>query len=367
MVNPNPASPHQSIEGTSTLQRSSSTSSSGSTESSPNLPRKETWSTRRRTSASGIQAVEDEQSESRRESISSMRTSSAPLEGPVTYTPTTHRISKAKKGKRVHACEYKGCKKIFTRAEHRRRHELNHTEEAKFHCDRAGCQKAFHRPDLLQRHQERHELEAQTEVGNIGHRRHASEQSSASMAHSIIASASMTSPPMVSVQASSHGLSIPSLLHPQSSEGYGHGHTGSAFDFVPRAPFPMYTSSINASDDFIYSSPESSQSPLSDHYGFPHRNSISSSSSVVDFVPPHCASPLLNSTTSGWAPVLPPSALPSNCNPLDDDISAFSSALPYQYPSPSWTGMSGLSFNESWHQSRELSRATTVDWRFSTL
>lgn len=31
---------------------------------------------------------------------------------PVTYTPTTHRISKAKKGKRVHACEHAGCGKV---------------------------------------------------------------------------------------------------------------------------------------------------------------------------------------------------------------------------------------------------------------
>ena len=30
----------------------------------------------------------------------------------ITYTPTTHRISKAKKGKKVHACEYPGCSKV---------------------------------------------------------------------------------------------------------------------------------------------------------------------------------------------------------------------------------------------------------------
>lgn len=30
----------------------------------------------------------------------------------VTYTPTTRRISKAKKGKRVHACEFPGCNKV---------------------------------------------------------------------------------------------------------------------------------------------------------------------------------------------------------------------------------------------------------------
>lgn len=32
--------------------------------------------------------------------------------GEITYTPTTHRISKAKKGKKVHACEYPGCAKV---------------------------------------------------------------------------------------------------------------------------------------------------------------------------------------------------------------------------------------------------------------
>ena len=32
--------------------------------------------------------------------------------GEITYTPTTHRISKAKKGKKVHACEFPGCTKV---------------------------------------------------------------------------------------------------------------------------------------------------------------------------------------------------------------------------------------------------------------
>lgn len=36
----------------------------------------------------------------------------SPLEIPITYTPTTGRISKAKKGKRVHACEHPGCGKV---------------------------------------------------------------------------------------------------------------------------------------------------------------------------------------------------------------------------------------------------------------
>lgn len=104
----------------------------------------------------------------------SMRTTSpADATMPVTYTPTTHRISKAKKGKRVHACQYPACGKVgaiiytpiesikltplqvFTRAEHRRRHELNHNPEASYRCATQGCKKAFHRADLLARHMER--------------------------------------------------------------------------------------------------------------------------------------------------------------------------------------------------------------------
>ena len=53
---------------------------------------------------------------SRRQSTSStMHTSSLPLEGHPTSTPTG-RISKAKKGKRVHACAYEGCGKVGTDA-----------------------------------------------------------------------------------------------------------------------------------------------------------------------------------------------------------------------------------------------------------
>lgn len=52
------------------------------------------------------------ESSSRRQSTSStMRTSSIPLDGAPSSTPTG-RISKAKKGKRVHACAYDGCGKV---------------------------------------------------------------------------------------------------------------------------------------------------------------------------------------------------------------------------------------------------------------
>lgn len=44
------------------------------------------------------------------------RSSEADTSMAVTYTPTTRRISKAKKGKRVHACEFPGCDKVCARS-----------------------------------------------------------------------------------------------------------------------------------------------------------------------------------------------------------------------------------------------------------
>jgi hypothetical protein len=96
-------------------QRQSSTSSSDSADSSRRQPRKAIHSNRRTTAASALHPIDDDNdndhSDSRRETNSTMRAPTT-LDGPVTYTPTTHRISKAKKGKRVHACEFPGCNKV---------------------------------------------------------------------------------------------------------------------------------------------------------------------------------------------------------------------------------------------------------------
>ncbi|KIV83028.1 hypothetical protein, variant [Exophiala sideris] len=223
-------------------------------------------------------------SDSRRESTSTMRTSSISMEGNASCTPTG-RVSKAKKGKRVHACEFPGCGKVFTRAEHRRRHELNHNPEALFPCTRPGCRKAFHRIDLLQRHQERHDLDSATDVppGHMGQTSHIS---------------------------SAGALSIGSLVHPQTDYRYNMGT--SAFNPFPQRSMhfvPGFTS-----DDSMFYTPESSQSPVSEYYGrYAHRQSISSSSSVAAFEP-NGASPLIGGNMPGsWAPgSAPPSILPSN-------------------------------------------------------
>ncbi|KAJ5636222.1 uncharacterized protein N7484_009535 [Penicillium longicatenatum] len=88
--------------------------------------------------------------------------------GPVPPSPSSStaefKVSKAKKGKRVHACEFAGCAKVFTRAEHRRRHELSHRSKKTYTCSYEGCAKAFHRADYLVQHMARQVLPAPCEA-----------------------------------------------------------------------------------------------------------------------------------------------------------------------------------------------------------
>ncbi|KAL4915022.1 major facilitator superfamily domain-containing protein [Aspergillus aurantiobrunneus] len=65
-----------------------------------------------------------------------------------------------------HACEHPGCDKAFTRAEHLRRHSLNHENANNGHtCQR--CWTHFSRPDLLSRHMSRH-AQKDAEAGGAG-------------------------------------------------------------------------------------------------------------------------------------------------------------------------------------------------------
>jgi hypothetical protein len=85
----------------------------------------------------------------------------------------SYRISKAKKGKRLHACVYPGCHlvrklmrchqiwtftklaQVFIRAEHWRRHELSHHWKEQYHCSIVGCGKTFQNTDQLAKHKAR--------------------------------------------------------------------------------------------------------------------------------------------------------------------------------------------------------------------
>ncbi|KAJ5881328.1 uncharacterized protein N7473_012381 [Penicillium subrubescens] len=94
--------------------------------------------------------------DSRQTSTSKRRSRKTETSSSPSSASTENRVSKAKKGKRVHACEYPGCTKIFTRAEHRRRHELSHKSMKSHTCSYIGCHKSFHRADYLAQHMARH-------------------------------------------------------------------------------------------------------------------------------------------------------------------------------------------------------------------
>ncbi|KAK5081969.1 hypothetical protein LTR05_007111 [Lithohypha guttulata] len=239
---------------------------------------------------------------SRRHSSSSMRNASTTFEHVAPASTPTGRVSKAKKGKRVHACEFPGCGKVFTRAEHRRRHELNHNPDAVFRCQQPSCGKAFHRLDLLQRHQERHETEASPSL------------SASRPQHSNI----YTSPPSVLPstplvrtasenvsRTTSSGVSIGSLIHhPQSQYNTSD----------PTLGFGTYMPTFSHAVDPYYYGSEGSHSPASDHFGRAHRPSISSASSVIAFEP-HSTSPNMSALIPGtWIPSVstPPVALTSS-------------------------------------------------------
>ncbi|CCH46550.1 Zinc finger protein [Wickerhamomyces ciferrii] len=58
----------------------------------------------------------------------------------------------------VFNCDFEGCDKVFSRAEHLARHKLNHNPTVIYHCPWDNCEKSFVRKDLLERHSKRHEV-----------------------------------------------------------------------------------------------------------------------------------------------------------------------------------------------------------------
>ncbi|KAE8145358.1 hypothetical protein BDV25DRAFT_164878 [Aspergillus avenaceus] len=277
---------------------------------------------------------------------------------PITYTPTTHRISKAKKGKRVHACEYPGCNKVFTRAEHRRRHELNHNPEALFRCTHAGCKKAFHRPDLLARHSERHELEAQMNNAPWGRQNPVPMVPEPSFAHKGASVDSHGSYLAVTQPASS--ISIGSLvgppIHPDLANDCGLMWMG--MNMQSEHQTPIYPGHIHESvEDQYYSSPEACPSPSSDGatMSIPShsRSSVASTpTAIVDAYPENLVDPELTSSPMPMHANLrswetPEAPLPSSSfTPVSVSESLAQSPFHCQYPSPTWPPAHGFGYEE---------------------
>ncbi|KAL5340507.1 hypothetical protein BJX70DRAFT_110003 [Aspergillus crustosus] len=234
-----------------------------------------------------------------------MPRTTAPLEIPlpITYTPTTHRISKAKKGKRVHACEYPGCSKVFTRAEHKRRHELNHNPEALFRCAQTGCKKSFHRADLLARHIERHELEAQMDA-SARWERHPSARSSVEQYIPHYAIVHSNPSPYLAVTQSPTSISKALAVHPDLAIDellWNHPMDMSSEHQTHIIPAPQ----IPKSAERYYSTPEACPSPSSDGtaYSVPSYSGSSVSSTPPDMVDTY-PDPIMDShLTSSPAPM----------------------------------------------------------------
>ncbi|PGH04216.1 hypothetical protein AJ80_08561 [Polytolypa hystricis UAMH7299] len=232
---------------------------------------------------------------------------------PITYTPTTHRVSKAKKGKRVHGCDHPGCHKVFTRAEHLRRHQLNHNPVHSFRCKVEACGKGFQRHDLLTRHMEKHNLATQTTFTT---RPSPSPNVQSSMAPVVTSQLSPAPLPQRSASVPAHtqqpsSMSIDSIVQHGTPHNFGH-------DFMPIWADPERRLSggemfhdlmrVHADEALLLSSPDTSRSPSLEEspYQFPQQiPSMESYSEPYSYRQVHSSPPLPLTTIPEWNPTEP--------------------------------------------------------------
>lgn len=229
--------------------------------------------------------------------------------GPVVYTKTG-RISKAKKGLKVHVCEE--CGRSFTRAEHLRRHQKNHGPN-QVRCELCG--KVFFRADLLQRHLERHKdlpqgyrfsntpapttEDASPTAGDEAHHRHilpASGQASSGIPpHHSPSNRSVESSVASGAPTSSRNATMPSAINHQARPPWD---LSGAQSIVPQSPVDNPTNHQHAWQ--TVNTPQERMQDLSDaayaHSSSPH--TIHQSHAILPKLQPKAAQPKVLPTNS---------------------------------------------------------------------